>query len=258
MKRILFLFVFCNLGFGWTHVGNNIRGWNSNPVTFYVNSANCPISDSELSRIVDAAIETWNGVTDSRLVVQRAQSTATVSDFLAGNVTQLPVILCDPDFATQVGSAGAAMIPAATFKTAADSSGYLTSSGVLLNAQPEAGANIAFLSTGQTELTLAHEIGHALGLGHSSQSESLMYFSLGSKVQALLTEDDIDGIVHIYPRNEFGGGVMGCSAVHSLTKTGTTGFDPVNVFLCLALILGSFGWGRYRFGSPTPNSKNQN
>jgi hypothetical protein len=257
MKLFLVFCGFCSLGFGWTHVGNNIRGWNAKPVTFYVDSANCPISESELYGIIDSAISTWNGVTDSSLVVQKAKSNVniTVTDFLAGNLTQLPVILCDPNFATQVGSSGSDVIPAATFKTAADSNGHLTYSGVLLNAQSGAGANIASLSNGQTELTLAHEMGHALGLGHSSQSESLMYYSLGSKVQPLLTEDDIDGIVHIYPRNEFAGGVMGCSSVHSLR--GERGYETVNLFLCLTIFLLSFGWGRYASSRSTPIPKNQ-
>ncbi len=244
MKWISLWMVISSIALGWTHVGNNIRGWKQAPVTFYLNPANCPISESELNEIVDAAILAWNGVTDSRLVVERARSSVSVSEFLAGNTTQLPIILCDTDFATQVGASGVHVIPAATFKTATDDKGNLIYSGILLNSASGAGANIAYLSKGQVELTLAHEMGHALGLGHSSQSEALMYYSLGSKQQALLTEDDLDGIVHIYPRNELGGGVMGCSAV----KFPRNGEGPAThwpmLLLGLLFILGAMGWGR--------------
>lgn len=223
MKIIALIFTVSFSAFSWTHVGNNIHGWKQNPVTIYVNSQNCSLSESEINEIVDIAMMTWNGVGESSLVVKRAESSVTVADFLAGNVTELPVILCDPNFSTQVGASGANVIPAATFKTEADSEGNLSYSGILLNSQTGTGANVANLSRGQVELTLAHEIGHALGLGHSSQPEALMYYSLGSKEKAVLTEDDIDGLSHIYPRNEFSGGVLGCSAVklqspHSSSK----------------------------------------
>jgi len=219
---------------GWTHVGNNIRGWKQNPVTFYVNASGCPISESELSEVVDRAISAWNGVGESSLVIQKAVTTNTVSQFLAGNSTQLPVVLCDTNFSSQVGASGVSVIPAATFKTDTDSEGNLSYSGILLNAQGGAAANIANLSRGQVELTLAHEMGHALGLGHSKQSEALMYYSLGSKEQAILTEDDIDGIIHIYPRNEFSGGILGCSAAKR--PLGGKGLEGGAIFLVISVV----------------------
>ena len=46
--------------------------------------------------------------------------------------------------------------------------------------------------------TVAHEIGHALGLDHSSSSSALMYYRAGTVVD--LTADDIAGLVAIYGR----------------------------------------------------------
>lgn len=251
MKKLFLGLLFSSVAVSWTHVGNNIRGWKQNTVTFYVNSSGCSISESELNQIIDTALTTWNGVGESSLIVKRASSSATVSDFLAGNVTDLPVILCDTSFSTQVGASGAQVIPAATFKTETDSEGNLSYSGILLNSQSGASANIANLSVGQVELTLAHEMGHALGLGHSSQSEALMYYSLGSKQEAILTEDDINGIAHIYPRNEFSGGLMGCSAV----KPGQSGLGQEFPWAFLVLVAVQFlavlVWGR-RFKPEPP------
>ena len=45
-----------------------------------------------------------------------------------------------------------------------------------------------------------------------------MYFSIAGKTEARLIEDDMDGIAHLYPRDELSGQPFGCSAIHA-TKT---------------------------------------
>ena len=53
-------------------------------------------------------------------------------------------------------------------------------------------------STFDTETVALHEIGHLLGLDHSSVSGSVMFPSYGG-VRRSLTQDDIDGIRRLYP-----------------------------------------------------------
>ncbi|KAJ4719125.1 Metalloendoproteinase [Melia azedarach] len=48
------------------------------------------------------------------------------------------------------------------------------------------------------ESVALHEIGHVLGLGHSSVKDSIMYATLGSGVRKGLYEDDIKGIKALY------------------------------------------------------------
>lgn len=48
---------------------------------------------------------------------------------------------------------------------------------------------------------LAHEIGHAFGLGHSPVQDSLMYYATVSQRKAL-GRDDIDGISYLYPKQQ--------------------------------------------------------
>ncbi len=48
--------------------------------------------------------------------------------------------------------------------------------------------------------TLAHEVGHAFGLGHSADPVSLMYFSVGGKIQKSLSMDDYDACTYLFPQ----------------------------------------------------------
>ncbi|MBF0298351.1 MAG: matrixin family metalloprotease [Oligoflexia bacterium] len=54
------------------------------------------------------------------------------------------------------------------------------------------------LSDEELKSVLAHEIGHALGLGHSPTDVSLMYYMLTPNRTAL-SFDDIDAITYLYP-----------------------------------------------------------
>jgi predicted Zn-dependent protease len=56
--------------------------------------------------------------------------------------------------------------------------------------------------------TLAHEIGHALGIGHSEKDFALMYFSTGA-VFNYLSQDDADAITYLYPHDPVMGGLGG-------------------------------------------------
>ncbi|XP_054280844.1 matrix metalloproteinase-19-like [Macrosteles quadrilineatus] len=66
----------------------------------------------------------------------------------------------------------------------------------------------------------AHEIGHALGLGHSSVRESLMYPAVKTyKPNLDLHRDDIEGIQKLYPRKEEEDGLVVHLTIHK-TQSG--------------------------------------
>ncbi len=83
---------------------------------------------------------------------------------------------------------------------------------------------------------LAHEIGHAVGIGHSNKDEALMYYANSDKLSKL-SQDDIDAITYLYPNRLDGcGGFFG----------GTIGKDtdpPIKQNLLMSLLLGAcMGW----------------
>ncbi len=57
--------------------------------------------------------------------------------------------------------------------------------------------------------TISHELGHAFGLGHTSDTAALMYYAVGGKVQKELSIDDYDGCSYLYPHDSPGS----CSSV---------------------------------------------
>ena len=64
--------------------------------------------------------------------------------------------------------------------------------------------------------TLAHEIGHALGIGHSEKDFALMFYASGA-VYNYLSQDDADAITYLYPHNSTFHGLGGnCGSISKL------------------------------------------
>lgn len=60
----------------------------------------------------------------------------------------------------------------------------------------------SILSAVDLESVVVHEIGHLLGLGHSSIEEAIMYPSISSRTRKVeLAQDDIEGIQKLYGKN---------------------------------------------------------
>lgn len=225
-----------SLAGAWSLAGSNIGGWPSGKVTIYYNAASCPISQDLLVALIDQAVSVWNAVPTSGLTLERGSAVSeTVQDYLAGKATLTPLVACDINFKND-NDADPDLVPAAT-RVTADGNGNVSSAAVILNAQLGTFAEFSMLSTAEQSVAISHEMGHALGLGHSSSSQALMYYSIGDKSSPILTRDDMDGIAYLYPRSEFSAGPFGCGAVHGTRAPVSMGF--VWVFLA-----GIYGIGR--------------
>jgi len=83
--------------------------------------------------------------------------------------------------------------------------------GIIINAH--ANTTVDNQSSDVLETILAHEVGHALGLGHSEKTYALMHYTISGKVQKKLSQDDIDGISSLYPQDKQLAGLLGSCGV---------------------------------------------
>jgi len=80
--------------------------------------------------------------------------------------------------------------------------------GSIILINDSAASAFSKLSRSEMESVLAHEIGHAIGIGHSNKNEALMYYKNSDKMHRL-AQDDIDAISYLYPNKLDGCGLFG-------------------------------------------------
>lgn len=185
-----------------------MQGWPSHDITFNVNSSNCPAS-IDVPGLINEAAKVWNNVATSN--VKASYGTTTTST--AGGSP--PVVYCETNFQSVVG-ADQNYVPGAALVGSPPTGGNLATARLVLNVSVGS-ANITRFDQTKLLIILAHEIGHVLGLGHSQDSSALMYYNASAKTNLLLSQDDIDGISYLYPRDELSGDpMMGCGVVKSV------------------------------------------
>ena len=195
-------------------------------VKFYVTSnADCTqagVSATELLSIAkDAADKFWNRVGSSRLRLKSGGLyTTNNSLFNTGilcpdqpgsscpPVSSIPyvpklLITCNSNSTDNFPSDDYIAISAPTFL----SGDKIRGSVILINDTPS--SPFAGLSRAEKVNVLAHELGHAVGLGHTPNKEALMYYQNADKIMRL-SQDDIDGISYLYPHPiDNCGGIIG-------------------------------------------------
>jgi hypothetical protein len=93
------------------------------------------------------------------------------------------------------------------------------------------------MSDSEIKAVIAHEIGHAFGLGHSEYKHNLMYYSVGGKTQKWLGIDDIDGATYLYPHDAEMAGLLGsCGTIKDISKHKLENSDE-SIFKFLLLFL---------------------
>ncbi|MES2803498.1 MAG: matrixin family metalloprotease [Bdellovibrionota bacterium] len=199
----------------------NQKGWASNEITFLVNTANCPI---DVVSLIANAAAVWSDVANSNI---KASYGGTTTSTAYANPT---TVYCATNLNAVTG-ADEDFVPAAASVHTSD--GVIYEGIIYLNAS-SGDANIANFDTNSLTITLAHEIGHILGLGHSADGNALMYFDGTYKNKLSLAQDDIDGVSYLYPSDEFRDGhFAGCGSVGQLPPP-----PPSNLlFLTLLMLL---------------------
>ncbi len=187
----------------FTLLANLTGGWDAKELTFMVNESSCTglgISSADLNTAIDAAIDIWNSVPTSNLKIVKGGPTTGTSN---GNP---PVIYCSTSPGDTIAGTGSAGILG----------GRIVQGSLVLNGDNTKTAYFGNLTEAKRLVTVTHEIGHVLGLGHSELNYALMYYSIGSKADLRLSQDDMDALTWLYPRDEFSDGVMGCATTQSV------------------------------------------
>ncbi|MCO4792320.1 MAG: matrixin family metalloprotease [Bacteriovoracaceae bacterium] len=201
---------------------------NTVPVNIADNCTNLGVSSAELlSMVSDAGTMYWNTVSTSRLRITAGSVVSVDSKFYTDKVcttnsgscepnTDLTVasdilITCNGDTTDNFPNAQKTVLAITIPNNISDR----TINGALIAINDRSDNIFQDQSRAKMVSVLAHEIGHAVGLGHSPVGDSLMYYTL-VPVRDRLGWDDIDGITYLYPREQ----PFGCGTIEDINNSG--------------------------------------
>lgn len=262
MKTIFLLLSFLLFSLtaqSWTLNNNFGASFEDSKVNVFVDAGTvCPtngLTPNELQSLIAPAVNNfWNEVPTSSLRLEAAGFAASVSTMNEGR-------LCSPTddecitAGTAAGNSNPArgLIPAVTDIVIACNSNALNFGGgnvlavtipnrfsgrkikgavILIN---ETSTSFGNLSRSDQIAVIAHEIGHAIGLGHSKDTAALMYYRTVN-LRNNLGQDDVDGVSFLYPMR---GDLYGLSDEGILGGCGTISTDLKPPGTPPALITGS-------------------
>jgi hypothetical protein len=197
-----------------TNVASGIRGHDVETITFLLNATNCP---SDIKESIQEAMDLWNSAPGNGLYFKLggSSSLSTASFNNTSLNTNRAIIGCSTNFVADSGTSAAT----AGAASVADDGTNIVQGFVILNVQTGLAGDVSVKSKTYRSIVVAHEMAHAVGLGHSEEKAALMYYA-AVKSQLRLHQDDIDGMSFLYPKDELAGdAIMGCGVVNSAPPT---------------------------------------
>lgn len=227
MKYIIALFYLSFSSWSFT-LNNNINaGFEQSDVRVSISSnstcGNIGLTQDQLLEYIPPAInDYWNRVPTSRLNLKYGGIYETSDEnFLTGQ-------LCNPDLQDDCEDNTVPVVTEIVIACNNNPSNFpiggvlgvtlpnnikndrIAGSVILLNNTAQ--SNFPSLTQEDVIAVIAHEIGHAIGLGHSEDPSALMYFSLVPS-RTSLGQDDFDGVTYLYPKTIDGCGMFSVEQV---------------------------------------------
>lgn len=233
-RLILLLTLLSHPLFAFTLNNNVGAAFEKDEVSVNVASHSCSnigITNDELLSIAEEAVDLfWNRVHSSRLQLKRGSLTSVSTSFQTG-------LICnnDPQAGCSINSS-LAVSSDILISCNTNATNFSNSNSVLMVTVPNnvsgdnilgalilindtAGNSFQGLSRAEKVSSVAHEIGHAIGLGHTGLEQNLMYFQSMSTREAL-GHDDVDGITYLYPVEQ---PIGGCGTIDFNEGPGSPG-----------------------------------
>lgn len=232
MKYILMLLLSTH-SFAYTLNTNINANFDKSEVKIWVTSnsscSNIGLSaNTILDKAVDAAEKFWNRIPTSYLRIRKggilqttdtkyitgklcvSDSTTVCDSSISVPKAQDIVIACNTNTTDNFKSSSYLAISIPNNFSGSNIEGSI----ILLNDSSNTILNT--LSSAEIENVLGHEMGHAIGLGHTDDNAALMYHTEFSN-QHRLAQDDIDGATYLYPNKLHG--ISNCSGVFGTIDT---------------------------------------
>ncbi len=201
---LITILLFSNHASAWTLSTSSVEGFENNEIDIFIANSDCTgagFSTSEYGSLIKSAVKKfWNSVPTSSLYldVQGIKTDIDITnDTHDSALPKVPVnsILagCNGNIANGFDD-GSILGSAQVSCTSSDCRAVL-----ILNSH--ANSYLKNKSDSDIEIVIAHELGHAFGLGHSEYKHNLMYYSISGKYQKWLGMDDINGVSYLYPHD---------------------------------------------------------